>query len=202
DPTVSAAVESTVADLQAAASTIARQIEVLAAGTNREIDAAFARLAQTRSDALLVSPFPLFYERRVQILTLAARHAIPAIYPAREWAEAGGMMSYESSFNRPVPPDRHLYRPRSQGREAGRPADPAGHQIRVGHQSANGEDVWHRGAADAARPRRRGHRMKRRAFITLLGAVTWPLAVRAQQHKMLRVGFVGMQPREALKFPP
>ena len=98
DPNVSAAAESTVTDLQAAASTIARQIEVLAAGTNREIDAAFARLAQTRSDALLVSPFPLFYDRRVQILTLAARHAIPAIYPAREWAEAGGMMSYGSSF--------------------------------------------------------------------------------------------------------
>ena len=98
DPNVPAAAESTVTDLHAAASTIARQIEVLAAGTNREIDAAFARLAQTRSDALLVSPFPLFYDRRVQILTLAARHAIPAIYPAREWAEAGGMMSYGSSF--------------------------------------------------------------------------------------------------------
>jgi len=98
DPNVPAAAESTVTDLQAAASTIARQIEVLAAGTNREIDAAFARLAQTRSDALLVSPLPLFYDRRVQILTLAARHAIPAIYPAREWAEAGGMMSYGSSF--------------------------------------------------------------------------------------------------------
>jgi len=98
DPNVPAAAESTVTDLHAAASTIARQIEVLAAGTNREIDAAFARLAQTRSDALLVSPLPLFYDRRVQILTLAARHAIPAIYPAREWAEAGGMMSYGSSF--------------------------------------------------------------------------------------------------------
>ena len=90
--------ESAVTDLQRAASTIARQIEVLAAGTNREIDTAFASLARTRSDALLVSPFPLFYDRRVQILTLAARHAIPAIYPAREWAEAGGMMSYGSSF--------------------------------------------------------------------------------------------------------
>jgi putative tryptophan/tyrosine transport system substrate-binding protein len=90
--------ESAVTDLQAAASTIARQIEVLAAGTNREIDTAFASLARTRSDALLVGPFPLFYDRRVQILTLVARHAIPTIYPAREWVEAGGMMSYGSSF--------------------------------------------------------------------------------------------------------
>src|SRR5262245_40879134 len=90
--------ESIVTELQAAASTITRQIEVLAAGTNREIDAAFAGLARTRSDALLVSPLPLFYDRRVQILTLVARHAIPAIYPSREWAEVGGMISYGSSF--------------------------------------------------------------------------------------------------------
>ena len=89
---------SIVADLQAAASTIGSQIEVLPAATSREIDAAFASLVQKHSEALLVSPMPLFYDRRVQILTLAARHAIPAIYPAREWAEAGGMISYGSSF--------------------------------------------------------------------------------------------------------
>ena len=89
---------SIVADLQAAASTIGSQIEVLPATTSREIDAAFAGLVQKHSEALLVSPMPLFYDRRVQILTLVARHAIPAIYPAREWAEAGGMMSYGSSF--------------------------------------------------------------------------------------------------------
>ncbi len=90
--------ESIVTDLQAAALTITRQIEVLAAGTNREIDAAFASLTRTRSDGLLVSPLPFFYERRVQILTSVARHAIPAIYPSREWAEVGGMISYGSSY--------------------------------------------------------------------------------------------------------
>ena len=89
---------STVADVQAAAAIIGRQIKVLAAGTNSEIDAAFASLAHQRLDALLLNPMPLFYDRRVQILTLAARHAVPTIYPAREWAEAGGMMSYGSSF--------------------------------------------------------------------------------------------------------
>ena len=89
---------STVADVQAAAAIIGRQIEVLAAGTNSEIDASFASRAHQRLDALLVNPMPLFYDRRVQILTLAARHAVPTIYPAREWAEAGGMMSYGSSF--------------------------------------------------------------------------------------------------------
>jgi ABC-type uncharacterized transport system substrate-binding protein len=87
-----------VADVQAAASTIGRQIEVLSAGTNRDIDTVFAGLAQKRLAALLLNPMPLFCDRRIQILTLAARYAMPTIYPAREWAEAGGMMSYGSSF--------------------------------------------------------------------------------------------------------
>jgi len=87
-----------VADVQAAGSTIGRQIEVLSAGTNRDIDTVFASLAQKRLAALLLNPMPLFYDRRIQILTLAARYAMPTIYPAREWAEAGGMMSYGSSF--------------------------------------------------------------------------------------------------------
>jgi putative tryptophan/tyrosine transport system substrate-binding protein len=86
------------ADVQAAASTIGRQIEVLSAGTNRDIDTVFASLAQKRLAALLLNPMPLFYDRRIQILTQAARYAMPTIYPAREWAEAGGMMSYGSSF--------------------------------------------------------------------------------------------------------
>jgi putative ABC transport system substrate-binding protein len=84
--------------ITAAAATIGNQVEVFAARTSREIDKAFASLIQKHSEALLVSPMPLFYDRRVQILTLAARHVIPAIYPAREWAEAGGMISYGSSF--------------------------------------------------------------------------------------------------------
>jgi ABC-type uncharacterized transport system substrate-binding protein len=85
-------------DLQSAASAIGRHIEALSAGTNRDIDTAFASLAPMRLDGLLISPMPLFYDRRVQILTLAARHGVPVIYPAREWAEAGGLMSYGSSY--------------------------------------------------------------------------------------------------------
>ena len=85
--------ESLVKDLQAAAVTIGRQIEAFAAGTNREIDTAFANLVQRRSDALLVSPDPLFDARRVQLATLATYHRMPAIYSKREDAEAGGLMS-------------------------------------------------------------------------------------------------------------
>jgi putative tryptophan/tyrosine transport system substrate-binding protein len=77
---------------------IGRQIEVLAARTNREIDAAFASFVQTRTDGLLVNPEPLFLNRQVQISTLATRHAVVVIYPARFWADAGGLMSYGPSF--------------------------------------------------------------------------------------------------------
>jgi putative ABC transport system substrate-binding protein len=73
------------------------QVETLTAGTNDDIDTAFASLAQKRVDALLVSPDPLFMSRRVQLATLAVRHAMPAIYPFREIVEAGGLMSYGSS---------------------------------------------------------------------------------------------------------
>ena len=86
--------EAMATDAQAAASTIGAEIEVLGANTNREIDAAFATLVQRRADALMVAPGALFSNRRVQLATLAARHAVPAIYADRSSAEAGGLMSY------------------------------------------------------------------------------------------------------------
>jgi ABC-type uncharacterized transport system substrate-binding protein len=85
------------ADLQAAASAVGREIEVLTAGTNRDIDSAFASLVQMRADALLVSPSPLFADRRVQLVALATHYRLPTIYPFREFAEASGLMSYGSS---------------------------------------------------------------------------------------------------------
>jgi putative ABC transport system substrate-binding protein len=83
---------------QAAAMAAGRQIEVLTAGTERDIDTAFATLLQKRADALIVNPNSLFDVRRAQIVSLAARHAVPVIYPSRAAAEAGGLMSYGSSF--------------------------------------------------------------------------------------------------------
>jgi putative ABC transport system substrate-binding protein len=87
-----------IADVQTAASAIGRQVEVLATSTSREIDTAFATLLQKRIDALLVSPDAFLDTRRAQILVLAARHALPVIYPHREDAIAGGLMSYGSSI--------------------------------------------------------------------------------------------------------
>jgi putative ABC transport system substrate-binding protein len=84
---------------QAAASAIGRQIEVLTASTNRDIDLAFASLVEKQADALLVAPGVLFANRRVQLTTLAARHAVPAIYFDRQFAEAGGLMSYGANIS-------------------------------------------------------------------------------------------------------
>ena len=78
----------------AAAAAMGLQIEVLEAKNSPEIEAAFVTLVRYRADALLVGPTALFLSRRVQIATLATRHAIPALYNVREYAEAGGLMSY------------------------------------------------------------------------------------------------------------
>ena len=83
--------------LQTAALAIARQIDVFNAATNRDIDTVFASLVQKRIDALLVIPDPLFANRRVQLVTLATHHRVPAIYFSRELAEIGGLMSYGTS---------------------------------------------------------------------------------------------------------
>jgi putative tryptophan/tyrosine transport system substrate-binding protein len=90
--------QSFVSDVQAAASSVRKQIEVLEAPTGRDIDTVFASLAQKPIDALVVGPGPLFYNRRVQIVTLATYHRVPAIYSWREAAEAGGLMSYGTSI--------------------------------------------------------------------------------------------------------
>jgi ABC-type uncharacterized transport system substrate-binding protein len=85
-------------DVVAAASGVGATIDVVRASDSREIDAAFAALVRNRADALLVGTDPFLYSRRVQLATLAARHAIPAIYPVRENAEVGGLMSYGTSL--------------------------------------------------------------------------------------------------------
>jgi putative ABC transport system substrate-binding protein len=90
--------EPMIKDLQAAASGVRRQIEVLSATTNGDIDAAFASVVQQRADALLVNPDGLFFSRRVQIVTLAVRYAVPAIYFDRVFTEAGGLMSYGANL--------------------------------------------------------------------------------------------------------
>jgi putative tryptophan/tyrosine transport system substrate-binding protein len=86
--------ESLVQDVQVGANAIGRQIDVVYAETSRDISTAFASIVQKRVDALVLTAGPLFNNNRVQLATLAARHALPAIYSSREFAEAGGLMSY------------------------------------------------------------------------------------------------------------
>jgi putative ABC transport system substrate-binding protein len=88
--------ESTLRDVEVAAPTL--QIQVLKASTGSEINAAFASLARDRPDALFVGGGGLFNLRRVQLVNLASRHAIPATYADRILAEAGGLMSYGSDL--------------------------------------------------------------------------------------------------------
>src|SRR5262245_46776949 len=91
--------KSEITEAQEAGSAIARQIDILTASTGREIDVAFASLVQKRTDALVVGPHSFFRNRRAQLLSLAARHAVPTIFSYRDDAEAGGLMSYGSTFD-------------------------------------------------------------------------------------------------------
>jgi putative ABC transport system substrate-binding protein len=92
--------EIRVNDIQIAARNVGQQVDILNASTIREIDAAFARLAQMRVDALLVAADPVFFNRASQLVVLATRHAIPALYSRREFVAAGGLMSYGSNADK------------------------------------------------------------------------------------------------------
>jgi putative tryptophan/tyrosine transport system substrate-binding protein len=81
-------------DLQEAARSLGLQLDVLNASTESNIDTAFEALGQKRAVALTVAADPFFNSRRQQIVALAARHALSAIYEWREFAVAGGLMSY------------------------------------------------------------------------------------------------------------
>jgi putative tryptophan/tyrosine transport system substrate-binding protein len=90
--------ETVVGEVKTAASAIGLHFQVINASTSREIDAAFAALAAARPDALFVGPDPFFYSRRGQLALQAARYAIPASYAIRDYAEAGGLMSYGANI--------------------------------------------------------------------------------------------------------
>ena len=80
-----------------AAAGIGREIAILNASTIAEINAAFTTLRQMRADVLSVAIDPFFFDRATQIVVLAARHAVPALYFRREFAAVGGLMSYGSN---------------------------------------------------------------------------------------------------------
>jgi putative tryptophan/tyrosine transport system substrate-binding protein len=95
DATVS---QSTVQEMEAAGRAMGLQIQVFNADTGREIEAAFESIGRERPDALFVAVTPFMVVRRVQLVQRAAFHRIPATYPLRDFAEAGGLMSYGASL--------------------------------------------------------------------------------------------------------
>jgi putative tryptophan/tyrosine transport system substrate-binding protein len=98
NPSNAANTNVTVKDIQTAARAMGLQIEVLEANTSREIDAAFATFVRERPDALFVASSPFFLSRRLQLAHLATRYAIPAVYPFRDYADVGGLISYGASL--------------------------------------------------------------------------------------------------------
>jgi putative ABC transport system substrate-binding protein len=97
NPANAVTTEPTLRDVETAARTLGLKIQIFNASTSREIDAAFTSLAREGAEALFVGPDGFFSSRKVQFATLAARDRIPAIYPAREYVEVGGLMSYGTS---------------------------------------------------------------------------------------------------------
>jgi putative ABC transport system substrate-binding protein len=91
-------VEGLTKDVTAAGAALGVQIDVVQARDSRQIESAFATLVRNKADGLMVGADSFFFNRRLQLVTLATRHAIPAVYFVREVAEAGGLMSYGTSL--------------------------------------------------------------------------------------------------------
>jgi putative tryptophan/tyrosine transport system substrate-binding protein len=104
NPTSPALAEIQSRDLQAAARKLGLQVHLLEASTDRDFDTAFARLVQLRSGGLVISSDSFFERRSEQLAALARRYAVPAICGFREFAMAGGLMSYGASI-----PDAHRW---------------------------------------------------------------------------------------------
>jgi putative tryptophan/tyrosine transport system substrate-binding protein len=85
-------------DVQSAAQAMGLELQVVSARTPEEIDSAFAAFAQQRPDALLIGSDPFLVVRREQVVAAAARLKVPAVYPFREFAAAGGLMSYGTNI--------------------------------------------------------------------------------------------------------
>jgi putative ABC transport system substrate-binding protein len=91
-------IDTQTTELQSAAHALGQPIQVLTAGSERELDAAFKSMVRLRVGALLVGADPFFASKREQIVALSARYAIPAVYEQRAFAEVGGLMSYGTNI--------------------------------------------------------------------------------------------------------
>jgi ABC-type uncharacterized transport system substrate-binding protein len=148
--------EHQVKDLEAAARILGLDLVVLAGSNEREIDSSFATTAERWIGALVVTADGFLISQQDQIIALAARYAVPAMYPLSGYVAAGGLMSYGANLR-----DAFVQTGNYVGRilKGAKPADlPVlqPDQSRVRHQSQNGEGAQPHCAVDAARHRRRG----------------------------------------------
>ena len=102
NPTSPFITESISKDLQSAARALGLQLHILNASTEHDFDTVFANLVQLRADALVIAPDAMFISRSEQLGALTLRHAVPAITQFREFAAAGGLMSYGGSSSEPT----------------------------------------------------------------------------------------------------
>jgi putative ABC transport system substrate-binding protein len=98
DPNDAVTAENVAYDMRAAARPIGQQIEILQAGTAHDIETVFAKLSAMQIGALIVSTSPLFATHTGQLVALAAHYDIPTLYWRREFAEAGGLVSYGANL--------------------------------------------------------------------------------------------------------
>jgi putative ABC transport system substrate-binding protein len=183
--------ESEARNTEAAAQQIGRELRVLTASNEGEIDAALANLAQPPGTALMIATDPFFFARRDQLAALAARYAIPTIHFHRAFAAAGGLISYGATITEET---------RMAGRYTGRilagdkPGDlPILQPSKIEHQSQDRQGARPHRAANDPRPRRRSDRMRRRRFLAALGGaiLAGPIAAIAQQPtEVPRVGIL------------
>ena len=173
--TNSASTPFQIQEMQSAAQAVGQPLLVVSVGTEEQVDKAFSTMAERNVAAILYGATLFFQVISERLVALAARYRIPALYEWREFVTAGGLMSYSTDRN-------------EIGREASRLTGCGVIALRIRHQPQDGQGSRPRRAPDAARPRRRGDRVKRREFITLVGgaAVAWPLAVRLAHGSVCR----------------
>ena len=181
--------------LQAVASSPRVSLESTEVRDASYIERAVNAIAAHPDSGLIVFPSPIATAQRELIINLAARHRLPAVYPFRFFVTAGGLMCYGANISINGDKKHRMSIASSWGKN---PADipvaqPTKFELVINLKTAKALGL---DAADAARPRRRGDRVKRREFITLLGgaAAAWPLAVHAQlPSRMRHVGvFLGL----------